>query len=151
MGKNSNISGVFLDYVTREVENDVIITKTKFNPKKGENEQVEAKLKSPVIVFFPNGTSQVMSSSRAQEHGFLKRPKIIGINSVEDSESFAGKYKRAFHEKERVEAWLGLESELINKCISSTGHPLSLENTFSNDSLFVENIKEKEYLDDTQL
>lgn len=148
MGKNSSVSGVFLDYVAREVEDDITVMKTKFNPKKGENEQKEEILKDPIIVFFPNGTSQVMSTERAEANGFLVRPEVIGIDSVKDTESFAGKYKNAFNPEERMTAWKGLESEIINKCISTTGHPLDLGTMYSDKSIY---LNEKENVNVTEL
>jgi hypothetical protein len=143
MAVNSEVAGVSLSFVTRQVIGDILDTKTRFDPLTGENITEEIKVKDPVIVFFPNGTSQVMSSKHAEGAGYLNQPEIMNISMVGDQRTPAGRYKNAIREEDRCRAWLDLEGVVINKCIGKSGHPLPLDCRVDENSLFF-TLKEKE-------
>ena len=137
MSVAGEISGVTLNYVAREVQGNIPCTLTKFDKDLGENVHEMTKVKEPVIVFFPNGTTQVMSRKRAEGLGFLEQPDILNFASVQDSKTPAGRYKNAIRESDRLNAWLTMENAVIQRCVSKSGHPLPLDCTYSDYSLYM--------------
>lgn len=145
MSASAEVSGVTLRYVTREIIGDIEVDKTEFDENTRENVLKKGKVKDPVIVFFPNKTSQVMARKRAEEKGFLNRPDILNFSQVTDQHTAAGKFKHALHEDERQAAWLDLENAVISKCVGRSGHPVNLECQISDESVyFSQKFKENE-------
>lgn len=120
-----------LTFVTRPVTGDVEIEKTVFDKKTRENHKVKGKLKDPVIVFYPNRTSQIMSAKEADRRGYLEQPDIMNFESVTDAKTHAGRYKFAMRMKDKLEAWQQMEDQVISGCISKSGHPLSSDANYS--------------------
>lgn len=133
----SEVRGVTLKYVTREVEGDIIARNTRFNKEEG-NIHVEVKVKDPVIVFFPNNSSQVMSKQLANSKGFLDAPEVLNLAAVDDHSTPAGRFKHAIRDSDRKEAWLDMENSIINGCIASTGHPLPRNATYKMESIYLD-------------
>lgn len=142
MSVTAELSGVALAYVAREIIGNIDTTRTKFDTKIGENVVSIVALQDPVIVFFPSGTTQVLSANRAKALGFLEQPEIMNYASVQDGKSAAARYKNAIREKDRVDAWLMLENAIIQKCVSKSGHPLPLDCTYSDKSFYLSYEKE---------
>lgn len=132
------ISGVMLSYVAREVIGDIKTTKTKFDAKLGENVQTEVTVKNPIIVFFPNRTSQVMPRAKAEQKGFLRQPEVLNLAQVQDQQTAAGRYKNAIRSSDRIDAWLEMEERVITDCVSGSGHPLPLDCNYSKNSVYLD-------------
>lgn len=126
-----------LRYVTREVEGNIETTTVRYDAKDGENKKKLSKVKDPVIVFLPNGTSQVFSRASAERKGFLETPEIINFESVTDASTVVGKFKFAMFEKDRLKYWQEMEQLIISRCTRKQGHPLPLDAMISKKSLFV--------------
>lgn len=138
MSITGEVSGVTLSYVAREVEGDIMTVKTKFDDKLGENVQKETKVVDPVIVFFPNNTSQVMARKTAEERGFLAQPEILNFAQVQDQKTAAGRYKNAIKNEDRIQAWLDMENKIITDCVAASGHPLALDCNYSDKSVYLD-------------
>ena len=142
MPATAEVSGVVLRHVTREVIGKVSQTITKIvqDPatQSFENVSEEREMKDPVIVFFPNKTCQVMPSALAERKGFLGMPEVLNLATVEDHSTPAGRYKNALRLEDRQAAWYEMETTLINRCISGSGHPLPIDTTYSKDSFYFE-------------
>jgi len=143
MSVTGELSGVGLAYVTRAVIGEIKTTKTKFDTKLGENVTSETSVKDPVIVFFPNGTTQLLAADRAKILGFLEQPEIMNYSSVQDGKSPAARYKNAIRERDRIDAWLMMENAVIQRCVSKSGHPLPLDCIYADTSLYLSNEKEE--------
>lgn len=144
MSALTEVQGVILRYVVRELEGNITIQKAKFNTKLGENEFTEEAMLHPVIVFFPNGTSQVMERASAEKRGFLDMPQILNFDTVQDTKTPAGRFKNALTTKARREAWLQLEQAVIRNCTAKSGNPLPPDVTISSESVYFEDaIKEE--------
>lgn len=139
MSVTSEFSGVGLAYVAREVIGTVTSTTVKFDAKLNENVEKENVVKDPMIVFFPNGTTQVLSAERAKILGFLEQPEIMNYASVQDGKSPAARYKNAIRERDRLDAWLDMENKVITGCVSKSGHPLPLDCDYSKTSFYLRN------------
>lgn len=135
-GVTGEISGVGLAYVTRAIDGDIKTTKTAFDKKLGENVTKETTVEEPVIVFFSSGTSQVMSLKRAEALGYLEQPEVMNLANVQDTKTPAGRYKNAIREKDRLDAWMALENAVIQRCVGKSGHPLPLDCTYSENSIY---------------
>lgn len=137
MSVTSEYSGVGLAYVARQIDGVIMTTSTKFDTKLGENVTKETEVRNPVIVFFPNGTTQVLAGDRAKILGFLEQPEIMNFESVQGGKSPAARYKNALREKDRMDAWHDLENAVINRCVSKSGHPLPLDCDYSKKSFYL--------------
>lgn len=146
MSVTGEISGVTLTHVARRIDGDIETTTTKFDPKIGENVKKPSTVKNPVIVFFPNGMSQVMTEKRADSLGFLGQPEILNFAQVEDQQTAAGRYKHAIRDDQRRMAWLEMEQSVVNACISKSGHPLPLDCVYSDESVYLEPVKQQEHV-----
>lgn len=147
MSATAEVQGVFLSYVAREiVQGTINKTVTKFDNKLRENVQKKKAIEEPIIVFFPNGTSQVMSRKIAEGKGFFEQPTVINLGSVNDQTTPAGRYKHALQDRARISAWKDLEQQVINTCIEKSGHPLSRDCLFSDQSIYFDEqpIKQEE-------
>jgi hypothetical protein len=131
-----------LSFVTRLVTGDIVSEKTTFDTKLRENVKTKTKVKDPVIVFFPNRTSQVMCSSEAERRGYLETPEIMNFESVTDQKSVAGQFKFAMHTKQRMDAWQQMEDRIVGDCISKSGHPFDQDVNYSKSSILAESFKE---------
>lgn len=143
MSTTGEISGVMLEYVLRRVEGKVMTSIVKFDPDLGENVRKEVAIRHPVIVFFPNRTSRVMSEKDAERAGFMRQPEIMNFAQVADQRTPAGRYKNAIRSADRKQAWLEMEVTLINRIIEKSGHPLALENTYSQSSVYLDDPTEE--------
>lgn len=128
-------------YVAREVLGEIPVVLNK--PIKNEDgtvgiEKIPSTIKDPVIIFFPNGTSQVMSSKVAGKHGFLDTPDIMGHESVKDPKTPAGRYLMAMSMKERRRGWMDMEMMIINNVLSTAGTPLPRNVEFSEKSIYID-------------
>lgn len=130
------VSGVMLTHVARAVDGIVMTETVKFNVKEGKNIKTEVEVKDPVVVFFPNKTTQVMSLADAEMKGFLQMPSIMNFDQVQDQNTPAGRYKFAMMPRDKMEAWMVMEDTLISRCISKTGHPLE-QGTISDTSIYL--------------
>jgi len=81
-------------------------------------------IKEPVIVMFPNGTSQVMTLFEAESRGFTRQPAIMNFEQVQDASTAAGRYKHAMMLEQKQAAWMEMETAIINTVLSSCGKPL---------------------------
>jgi len=132
-----DLGGAMLAFVTRDVTGDIETTKTKWDAKEGTNKQTVSKVKDPVIVFFPNGTSQVMAMKTAERKGFLERPEVLNLRAVDDTGSIAGKYKFAMSEQERAKYWMMMEQSIVSRCRQKGGEPVPRSAIISNESIWI--------------
>jgi len=130
-----------LTFVTRPVTGTVKMEKTIFDKKSRENSKVAVELLDPVIVFFANRSSQVMSGKEATRRGYLQQPEIMNFESVSDAKSAAGRYKFAMRMQDKLEAWQQMEDAVISACISKCGHPLDLDTTYSKRTMHFDDLK----------
>lgn len=143
MATAGEFKGVRLAYVARTIKGDIKTVETHFDKKNNENVQKEVKVKEPVIVFFPNGTSQVFPAKVAEKKGFLTQPDIINLDTVgSDTKTAAGRYKNAIRVKDREDAWLQMENNIVTSCIAKHGHPLPLDVVYSDQSMYLDTFKE---------
>ena len=142
MSVTGELSGVVLAYVVREIIGPIYTTTTKFDAKLGENKETVAEVKDPVIVFFPNKTTQVLAAERAKILGFLQQPEIMNYASVQDGKTAAARYKNAIREKQRIDAWLDMENTIIQGCVAKSGHPLPLDCVYSDKSFYLTETEE---------
>ena len=124
MSFGQNSGGAVLEVVTRLVKGPVTTTVTTFDDKSQKNEQKEVPVETPVIVFFPNGNSQVMSLAQAEHNGFTKQPNVLNFDSVNDPNTLAGKWKFAMTDEQRRHFWVEMEKVVISICASRGGYPL---------------------------
>ena len=136
MSVSNEVSGVKLEYVLREIKGKLPDNTVKFSDKENANVFTQKNIVNPVIVFFPNKTTQVLSSKRAEALGFFRTPNIMNFSQVEDSSTAAGRFKFAVRDADRKNAWLSLETSIINNCIAKGGHPLPLEVNYSPESFY---------------
>ncbi len=139
----TSTESAILSFVTREVEGDIETEVSKFDQKLGEVKKTKVKVKEPVVVFFPSGSTQIFSRAAAERKGFLTRPDILNFESVQNSDTNAGKFKFAMMPAERIEYWEAMEQDVINRCCQR-GLPVPHETTFSKTSLFTEQYKQAE-------
>ena len=130
-------SGVALTYVARQITGTLETFTRKYDEKKQEIVRIPHKIVDPVIVFFPNGSSQVLSTEEADKRGFFKTPTIMNFETVMTPDSPAGKVKFAMMEDEKRENWLLLEQELIAGVVSRFGYPLEEGLKMSEKSLYI--------------
>lgn len=135
MSATAEVQGVVLSFVTRVVTGEVPTTLTEYDEETKELAHKEVTIKEPVLVFFPNGTSQVLSSVQAEKKGFLGSPEIINFVSVTDAKTPAGRYKFAIREKDRHEAWLEMEDNIIRRVLAKSGNPLPEGVTYERKSI----------------
>jgi hypothetical protein len=138
MSMTGEVAGVVLAYVTREIIGDIKTTKTSFDPIQKENVKEEALVVDPVIVFFPNRTTQVLPRNVAEQKGFLSQPEVLNFSQVQDQKTPAGRYKNALREVDRKQAWLDMEQAVITGCVSASGHPLPREAMYNENSIFLD-------------
>lgn len=146
MSVGQEVAGVTLQYVAREVTGDIMTTAAQRDAKNGGIVERNKKLKEPVIVFFSNGSTLVMERSSAETRGFLKTPEVMNLSQVTDTATPAGRFKHAFRDEDRQQAWMDLEQAVITKCTSRSGHPLPLDARVSEQSIYfpsVQSVKEK--------
>jgi len=131
-----------LAFVTRPVTGKIATVRTKFDTKLRENKQESVDVENPVIVFYPNRTSQVMSGKEAERRGYMEQPEILNFDSVTDQTSTAGRYKFAMHLKQRLDAWQQMEDAVVNGCISKSGHPFDQDTNYSKQTMMLAQFKE---------
>lgn len=136
MSFGTDVGLATLAFVTRSLKGSISQEKVKFDPKKKENVREHSKVFEPVIVFFPNGTCQVLPMKTAKSKGFLERPSILNFEAVTDASTVAGKFKFAMTDEERNKNWLLMEEAVINRCLARTGHPVPLDVEISEQSIF---------------
>lgn len=135
MSATAEVQGVVLSFVTRVVKGAIPRTLTEYDEETKELAHKEVAIKEPVLVFFPNGTSQVLSSDQAEKKGFLGSPEIINFVSVTDAKTPAGRYKFAIRDKDRHDAWLEMEDNIIRHVLSKSGNPLPEGVTYERTSI----------------
>lgn len=123
IGASADIGPATLEFVTRVVKGSVETTFTKYDKKLRETVQEVTLVRDPVIVFFPNGTCQVMPAKVAEKEGFLEMPKILNFEAVTDADTVAGKFKFALSDAQRKKHWLEMEQAVISRCMRRSGHP----------------------------
>lgn len=143
MGFSTDNGPASLEFVTRLVTGSIPQETVKFDGKLRENARSVSSLKNAVIVFFPNGTSQVFSIDSARRRGFLERPRILNFEAVTDASSTAGKFKFAMTDDERHKYWEEMEQAVISTCMSRSGHPLPMDAGIDENSLFAPNKETK--------
>lgn len=136
MAVGQDTKGAFLSYVTRKINGTILTTQTRFNEKTRKQEEEEIEVKNPVIVFFPNRTSQVMSAAVAERLGFLHTPTIVNMNTVDDQESPAGRVKFGINDATRYAGWMELEGHIISRCLAKGGYPIPRDAEYDEESLF---------------
>jgi len=136
MSATTEIQGVVLSYVTRLVTGEVLTTQTRYDVDDQELKTQELSIEEPVIVFFPNGTSQVFASKNAAKKGFLETPEILNFASVEDQKTPAGRFKFAIRDDQRRQAWLDMEENVVRRVLSKSGNPLPAGVDYEKKSLF---------------
>jgi hypothetical protein len=137
---NVGAGDVTLEFVTRKVIGDIVVENTAtFNDKTREIERKQRKLKDPVIVFFPTKQALVMEEAEALAKDFLGvRPGVMNLKEVpdEDASSPGGLFKNGLTTEEKLEGYMMLEDELIQKCIQ-TANPLPNNCAYGDDSMHV--------------
>lgn len=128
--------GAVLAFVTRAVKGKMERTVMKFDEDVHKNVPSVERIKDPVIVFFPNKTSQVFSLKEADKRGYLQMPEVLNLQAVEDPKSAAGRFKFAVSMEARKQAWLELEQAVISACMARGGHPLPRDCEFGDESIF---------------
>jgi hypothetical protein len=124
IGAATDVGPATLAFVTRVVTGSIETTVTKYDKKLKETVQEVVAVRDPVIVFFPNGTCQVMPAKIADLKGFLEMPKILNFEAVTDADTVAGKFKFALSDAQRKKHWLEMEQAVISRCMRRSGHPL---------------------------
>ncbi len=127
-----------LEHVVRPVDGNIYYKTCKRNTKTKELEFEEKVMENPVIIFFYRGSTTVMEGKEAEAKGFMEQPTILNFDAVQDNNSNAGKFKFAMNMKTRASAWMEMENQIIQKCISKHGHPLPLDVTYSTNSMYLE-------------
>ena len=136
MSIRADTGGAVLAFVTRLVKGEVLCEVTIFNAKTDKNEKQLVPVDEPVIVFFPNGSCQVLSFSEAHRRGFTSQPDILNFDSVNDTKTIAGKLKFAMNEEAKQEYWLQMEQVVIGACTSRGGYPLDYDKArYSDESI----------------
>lgn len=144
MAFGQDSGGAVLAYVTRVVNGDIYQPRTTFSEDSQKNEQIEAPIENPVVVFFPNKTCQVLPMKVAEKLGYLQQPTILNFESVDRPDTTAGKFKFAMTEEVRRQMWKLMEQDVISACMSRGGHPLPLDARVSEKSIFVDGPIKKE-------
>jgi len=137
MSMGADTGGAVMEFVAREIIGDIPKMVSKFNEKTRETEQKATKVKNPVIVFFPNGTSQVMPLKQAEKGGYTRQPKLLNLQAVDDSETLAGRFKFAMTSEDRIEAWMMMENSVIDRAQGRNGRPVPEGCKISDKSLYV--------------
>jgi len=144
MSFGQDIGGATLAFVTRVVEGPITMETTAFNPDTSKNEKTKVEVEEPVIVFFPNGSSQVLPAKQAEKMGYLAQPVILNFEAVDKPDTIAGKFKFAMSEQDRKTYWIQMEQHVISACMRKGGYPIPRNCNVSETSLMFSDVKPKQ-------